>query len=102
MLSKCANPECSTQFRYLHQGEIFLLTPSPEVPPAGASALESLNERVWLCERCCRQMKVVWDKRQAKLVPLRIRSAPIPPSVEKRTIAHASEKRAAAAAGHAR
>jgi hypothetical protein len=102
MLSKCANPECSSQFRYLHQSKIFLHTPSPEVPSAGVSGLESLNERVWLCDRCCRRMKVVWAGRQAKLVPLRIRPAPAPPSVEKQTIAQASEKRAAAAAGHAR
>ena len=31
MLSKCANPECFEQFRYLHQGKIFLLTPPPEL-----------------------------------------------------------------------
>lgn len=31
MLSKCANPECSESFRYLHEGRIFHLAPTPEV-----------------------------------------------------------------------
>ena len=30
MLSKCANPECSEQFRYLHQGKMFCLIPAPK------------------------------------------------------------------------
>src|ERR1700752_692239 len=30
MLSKCANPECSEILRYLHQGKIFCLSPTPE------------------------------------------------------------------------
>jgi hypothetical protein len=31
MLSKCANPGCSETFRYLCQGKIFCLSPTPEV-----------------------------------------------------------------------
>lgn len=70
MLSKCANPECSEQFRYLHQGRLFCLTPTPEVQAASYGALELLYERFWLCDRCSKVMKVVWNGVQAKVVSL--------------------------------
>jgi hypothetical protein len=28
MLSKCANPACSTTFRYLHEGRLYLIDPT--------------------------------------------------------------------------
>lgn len=65
MLSKCANPECSEQFRYLHQGRLFCLTPTPELQATSYGSLEFLYERFWLCERCSKQMRVVWDGVQA-------------------------------------
>jgi hypothetical protein len=67
MLSKCANPECSEQFRYLHQGRLFCLTPTPEVQATSYGSLEFLYERFWLCERCLKEMKVVWDGFRAKV-----------------------------------
>lgn len=70
MLSKCANPECSEVFRYLHQGKIFLLSPTPEVQMVAGNAHPSLYERFWLCEKCSKQMTVVWGGTQAKLMPL--------------------------------
>jgi hypothetical protein len=70
MVSKCANPECSEMFRYLGQGKIFRLTPSPDVQ-AAAPALESLlTERFWLCDRCSQEMTIIWDGARAKIVPL--------------------------------
>lgn len=48
MLSKCSNPTCSTPFRYLHEGRLFLLECDSE-----HSASTSLRgEYFWLCERC--------------------------------------------------
>lgn len=70
MLSKCANPECSNQFRYLHQGKIFVLTPIPELEQAGLCALQSFHERFWLCDCCCQEMKIVWDGIGPKLIRL--------------------------------
>lgn len=67
MLSKCANPECSEQFRYLHQGRVFCLTPTPEVQATSYGSLEFLYERFWLCDRCSKTMKVVWDGYKAKV-----------------------------------
>ena len=70
MLSKCANPECSEQFRYLHQGRLFCLAPTPEVAATSQGSLELLYERFWLCDRCCKEMKVTWDGLRAKVVRL--------------------------------
>ena len=70
MLSKCANPGCSNQFRYLHQGKIFVLTPIPELEEAGLCVLQSFHERFWLCECCCKEMKIVWDGIGPKLIRL--------------------------------
>ena len=75
MLSKCANPECSNQFRYLHQGKIFVLTPTPELEAGGLYDLESFHERFWLCARCSKEMKFVWDGVRAKLIRLAAQAA---------------------------
>jgi hypothetical protein len=70
MLSKCANPECSEQFRYLHQGKLFCLHPTPRIAASTYGSLELLYERFWLCDRCCKEMQVIWDGVKAKVVPL--------------------------------
>lgn len=70
MLSKCANPECSNQFRYLRQGKIFVLSPTPELEELGIGALASFHERFWLCERCCKEMQIAWDGVRAKVIRL--------------------------------
>ena len=70
MLSKCANPECSAVFRYLHQGKIFFLSPTPELQMASGGACPWLYERFWLCDDCSKQMTIVWRGTQAKLVRL--------------------------------
>ena len=70
MLSKCANPECFEQFRYLHQGKIFQLSPTPEVQAVMCDSSGPLYERFWLCDRCSKRMTVKWDGIQARIVPL--------------------------------
>jgi len=70
MLSKCANPECSEQFRYLHQGKMFCLIPTPKVAASSYGSLDFLYERFWLCDRCSKEMKVTWDGSRAKVVRL--------------------------------
>jgi hypothetical protein len=74
MLSKCANPECSAVFRYLHEGKIFHLCPTPEVQAAAEILHPQMYERFWLCEKCSKQMTVVWGGTQAKLVSLASRN----------------------------
>lgn len=70
MLTKCANPACSAQFKYLHQGKLFHLTPIPELQARHDRSLEFLYERFWLCDSCCKKMTVVWGGTAAKVVPL--------------------------------
>ena len=50
MVSKCANPSCSTPFLYLHEGRIFAVRPTS--PASGV-------ERYWLCGSCAQTMTVV-------------------------------------------
>ena len=81
-MSKCANPECSEVFRYLHQGKIFLLSPTPEVQMATENDYPPLGERFWLCDKCSKLMTVVWGGKEAKLVILASATAPAgPPSL---------------------
>jgi hypothetical protein len=98
MVSKCANPACSQRFLYLHQGKIFQLTPTPEVEAVGRGFSLSLYERFWLCDKCCKEMTLVWGGNEPKLVPLDAHPvAPIlsdPVNVQKKGI---PTKRAASA-----
>ena len=80
MLSKCANPECSAMFRYLRQGKIFRLTPSPAVQAAARALGYQLTERFWLCDLCSQEMTIIWDGTRATIVPLPKRAeVEIPP-----------------------
>jgi hypothetical protein len=81
MLSKCANPECSEQFRYLHQGKMFCLIPTPKAAATSYGSPEFLYERFWLCDRCSKEMKVTWDGLRAKVVRLTAADPALPPSL---------------------
>lgn len=75
MVSKCANPNCSEQFRYLHQGKLFHLSPVPDLEHITEETCGGLYERFWLCEECCKKFTVVWDGEQAQVVSSRNRPA---------------------------
>jgi len=98
MLSKCANPECSAQFRYLHQGKMFCLIPTPRVAASSYGSLDFLYERFWLCDRCSKEMKVTWDGMRAKVVRLVAGNRALPPSPG--TEARPRKRVALAAPGH--
>ena len=70
MISKCANPACSEKFLHLHEGKIFHLSPTPDVEAATGGFAPALYERFWLCDRCSKQMTLVWGGTEAKLVEL--------------------------------
>lgn len=69
MLSKCANPDCSAQFRYFHQGKLFRLETA-----SGFERRRSLGENespqkplrrvefYWLCDNCADKMVLAYDK----------------------------------------
>ena len=92
MLSKCANPECSAKFRYLHDGKVFRLelddrfggpdegNNSPFIQAVQsrhrgpqlliASKAESRPEYFWLCSVCSQNMTVGCDENGIVLLPL--------------------------------
>jgi hypothetical protein len=69
MLSKCANPDCSEKFLFLHTGKLFYLAPTPAAE-LNACALSQMRERFWLCDKCAKMMTIVWDGNRAQLIPL--------------------------------
>jgi hypothetical protein len=63
MLSKCANPSCSTSFRYLHEGKLFRFeieweTQFGEKPEKGGRRVEYF----WLCTACSAFMSLRYDR----------------------------------------
>ena len=62
MLSKCANPACSTPFRYLRDGKIFEIDSKRETSPATEGKPSPRRvEFFWLCGECCVQLTVIND-----------------------------------------
>lgn len=67
MLSKCANPSCSCEFRYLHMGKLFLLKSKDR---SGFSSRLNFAGHVdgiqyaWLCDQCASQYEVVIDSEE--------------------------------------
>jgi hypothetical protein len=64
MLSKCANPTCSTSFRYLHEGRLYVI--DPRGTPAGHKPRSSgksgqIMEYAWLCSSCCLYLTIQID-----------------------------------------
>jgi hypothetical protein len=49
MVTKCANPECSSQFRYLHLGKLFMIE---------SGGAEHKLDYYWLCEKCCSTLTI--------------------------------------------
>ena len=74
MLSKCANPSCSTPLVYLREGKIFMMvapsrlevaTPTQQLPKE-----TSRIEHYWLCGRCSAEMTLAYDRqRGVQIVP---------------------------------
>ncbi len=65
MLSKCANPACSTPFQYLREGKLFQL--ETDSPPAGGIHLLGKKpghkvEHFWLCGPCSEQMTLAFQR----------------------------------------
>lgn len=68
MLSKCANPSCSTPLLYLREGKIFIMehapVPDPErTPESGKKMPATRVEHFWLCGPCSAEMTLVSDSK---------------------------------------
>ncbi len=64
MLSKCANPSCSTQLVYLREGKIFVMehTSKPKSRPQGPlpDKPASRLEHFWLCGPCSENFTLIY------------------------------------------
>jgi hypothetical protein len=65
VISRCANPACSTRFRYLHEGRIFRFEVR-SIPVAGVDARDTNSsprgtEYFWLCDSCALTMTLVLE-----------------------------------------
>jgi hypothetical protein len=75
MLSKCANPTCSTPLIYLREGKIFMMMDQgsqPQVRTERPVLLKAGNrvEHFWLCGPCAAEMTIVCDpERGIRVVP---------------------------------
>lgn len=72
MLTKCANPECLEEFHSLRHGRLFVLDAQPLQPTEkGARCISRQRESLeyfWLCETCCKSMRVGVDRLHRVLV----------------------------------
>ncbi len=60
MVSKCANPLCSTPFSTLREGRLVLLhLRQPALKGASAEADVKDFEPFWLCEECCKRFTLL-------------------------------------------
>jgi len=65
MLASCANPSCSSKFRYLHQGKLFVFNARRDQ----AATSDRVNfagqidrrQYAWLCDECTAKFEVVLD-----------------------------------------
>jgi len=79
MVSKCANPACSTPFHYLREGKIFKIEVEITPPVTLEDAIELTDgskvpflvatrkpgrklEHFWLCGPCSQSMNLIFDK----------------------------------------
>jgi hypothetical protein len=66
VLSKCANPSCSTPLVYLREGKIFMMEHGPEplrTPAHGNKMPAARVEHFWLCGPCSVEMTLVCDRK---------------------------------------
>jgi hypothetical protein len=79
MLSKCANPSCSTPLVYLREGKIFMVESPQQARPAlvGPASPKPQNrvEHFWLCGPCSSNMTLTRDRHGAVKVVLKVRQS---------------------------
>lgn len=59
MLSKCANPNCSAAFRYLHEGKLFRVARPAADNGNGNGSWKKVPQQLeyfWLCDSCAARM----------------------------------------------
>jgi hypothetical protein len=72
---KCANPACSTAFRWLEGGKFFRFRPESAASPSRGKGAPSLLgipgvEHYWLCERCSHVYTLAFEENQGVVLKL--------------------------------
>jgi hypothetical protein len=64
MLSKCANPSCTTTFRYLHEGKLYVIAPRQVAARHNTtcSRRPAQLEYAWLCSSCSLYLTIQTDE----------------------------------------
>jgi hypothetical protein len=84
MLSKCFNPHCSANFRYLGQGRLYRIDRTktiasaliiPEVEACAPCIKTHPLEHFWLCDKCAITLTIgLDDTGRVRLVPLKAKT----------------------------
>lgn len=87
MLHKCANPACSTQFRYLRQGKLFQVETEyfPGTSQRNERAVRKSKpsrhvEHYWLCDECAPYITLTFDGEGGMM------TVPLPEAGGKKTV----------------
>jgi transposase-like protein len=80
VLNKCANPVCSNQFRYLHQGKLFEVEVQYNESQSSDGETKPGNgkghvERCWLCDQCAANITLRFDARRGAVMVSSLRSS---------------------------
>ena len=71
MLSKCANPVCTTPFQYLRDGKLFQMETGAGPQLVGDKKPQAKVEYFWLCARCAADMTLNYQRgKGVNTVPL--------------------------------
>jgi hypothetical protein len=63
MVSRCVNPSCETEFRYLHEGRLYHFPLSERKAQGFGSQATATVPFWWLCSQCCASFVAVPDDR---------------------------------------
>jgi hypothetical protein len=79
MVSKCANPECSTPFQYFREGKLFQVDvgglggATPAAPQLAAGKKLHRVEHYWLCGACSAKLTLAYEPATGVVtVPLKV------------------------------
>ena len=94
MLAKCANATCSTPFRRMSEGKLFMVESNGRQEDENDSTRKKAPHRIeyfWLCDSCAAMLTLIFDSRNG------ISTVPLPQSERELGIAkEISEKRVTA------
>jgi hypothetical protein len=90
MVSRCANPQCLTPFKYFSHGKLFLF----DLAERGTFAREVIDNAYWLCDACCKKYEIVVRDGVAGVVPFVPKKQPLSEADENRVAGQAGNRAA--------